>query len=104
MKNKRNIVIVLFILLLILILWFSGIIPKQIAKFSATYHFKKHFPKIQMEYESIEWDSNFGSYIIKFKDENNKLHGFCIGPKYFPINLSQGLFGFEEEYWEKYSE
>ena len=25
-----------------------------------------------------------------------------IGPKYFPVSLGQGLFGFQEEYNEKF--
>ena len=103
-KKKRNIIVtIIIILFIILALWISGIIPKQIAKISATYHFKIYYPKIQMQYENIEWAPSFGSYLIYFKDENNDLHGFCIGPKYFPINLGQGMFGFSEEYMEKYN-
>lgn len=106
MKNKKGIVIVLisFIVLLIVILWGSGIIPKQIAKISSSIYLKKNFPKIELEYVDIEWVSSFGDYIIIFRDEDNGLHYFCIGPKYFPVNLGQGMFGFQEEYREKYIE
>lgn len=93
-----------FIVLLAVILWINGIIPKQIAKVSSNIYLKKNFSKMQLEYVNIEWVSSFGDYIITFKDEDNKLHNFCIGPKYFPINLGQGIFGFEEEYKEKYNE
>lgn len=105
MKNKkRNIVILILILLIVLILWISGIIPKQIAKTYGTYYLKKNFPKIQLEYENIEWASSFGDYIITFKDENDERYGFIIGPKYFPIKFGQGMHGFRENYSEKYNE
>ncbi len=106
MKNKRKniIIVVSFVLAIILVLWINGIIPKQIAKISSTIYLKKKFPKMQIEYINIEWASSFGDYIITFKDQNSELHSFCIGPKYFPVNLGQGMFGFEETYREKYGE
>lgn len=102
--NKKKIIIVTIILILVAILglWFSGIIPKQIAKISATNYLKKNFPKIQLEYVDIEWSSSFGGYSIKFKDENNETYSFIMNNKYFPIALGQGLFGFEEKYRDKY--
>lgn len=102
--NKRRIIIVtiIFILIAILGLWISGIIPKQIARISATNYLKKNFPKIQLEYVDVEWSSSFGGYSIRFKDENNEIYGFIMNNKYFPISLGQGLFGFEEKYREKY--
>lgn len=104
-KKKRNIIIIVICILVIIVtLWISGIIPKQIAKIYGTYYLKKNFPKIQLEYVNIEWASSFGDYIITFKDENNEQHGFVIGPKYFPVNFGQGMFGFEEQYREKYGE
>ena len=106
MKNKRRIIIALisFIVLIVVILWIGGIIPKQIAKISSSFYLKNNFPKMQLEYVNVEWNPYFGDYIITFRDENNELHSFCIGPKYFPVSLGQGLFGFEEKYREKYSE
>lgn len=101
-KKRITIVTIIFILIAIFGLWISGIIPKQIARISATNYLKKNFPKIQLEYVSIEWSSSFGGYSIKFKDENNETYSFIMNNKYFPITLGQGLFGFEEEYREKY--
>lgn len=102
--NKKRIIIVSIILILITILglWISGIIPKQIARIFATNYLKKNFPKIQLEYVDIEWSSSFGGYSIKFKDENDEVYGFIMNNKYFPITLGQGLSGFEEKYREKY--
>lgn len=105
--NKRKgiiIAIIIVILLVILALWISGVIPKQIARISATYYLKKNFPKMQLEYVDIEWSSSFGGYSIRFKDENNEIHGFLMNNKYFPIRPGQGIFAFKEEYREKYGE
>lgn len=106
MNNKKKIisVVVIIVILIILILWISGIIPKQIAIISAKYHIKRDFPKMKLEYVDIEWDSTFGAYFVNFKDENNKLYGFTMNGKYFPISFGQGIFAFKEEYRLKYGE
>ena len=104
--NKKRImkITILVILIVILALWISGIIPKQIARVFATNYLKKNFPKMQLEYVDIEWSSSFGGYSIRFKDQNDEIHGFLMNNKYFPTNIGQGLFGFEEEYRAKYGE
>lgn len=101
-KKRVFIVTIIIILAMILVLWTSGIIPKQIARISATNYLKKNFPKIQLEYVDIEWSSSFGGYSIKFKDENNKIYGFIMNNKYFPISLGQGLYGFQDNYRVEY--
>ena len=104
--NKKRIMIVAIILILVAIfgLWISGIIPKQIARISATNYLKKNFPKMQLEYIDIEWSSSFGGYSIRFKDENNEIYGFIMNNKYFPISVGQGINGFQETYIEKYEQ
>ena len=104
MSKKIIKITILVILIVILALWISGVIPKQIARVSATNYLKKNFPKMQLEYVDIEWSSSFGGYSIRFKDQNDEIYGFFMNNKYFPINIGQGLFGFEEEYREKYGE
>lgn len=102
--EKRKIIIIFIVLILIVVvgLWGSCIIPKRIARISASNYLEKKFPKMQLEYVDIEWSSSFGGYSIKFKDENNKTYSFIMNNKYFPISLGQGLFAFEEEYKQKY--
>lgn len=102
--NKKRIIIVMVIIVLMIILglWISGIIPKQIARNSATDYLKKNFPEKQFEYVDIEWDSNFGGYSIRFKDENDKIVGFIMNNRYFPISPGQGTFGLEESYRVEY--
>lgn len=97
MNKKRKIIITIIIILVVILgLWISGIIPKQIARISATNYLKKNFPKKKLEYVDIEWSSSFGGYSIRFKDENNEMYGLIMNNKYFPTTLGQGLFGFEE--------
>ena len=102
--NKKKIIIIMIILALVIILglWISGIIPKQIAKISAINYLKKNFPKKQYEYVNIEWASSFGGYSIKFKDEKGKEVGFIMPYKYFPISPGQGTFALEESYRIEY--
>ena len=87
--NKKKIIIITIISILVIIvgLWISGIIPKQIARVSATSYLKKNFPKMQLEYVDIEWSSSFGAYSIRFKAQNDEMHGFLMNNKYFPINI-----------------
>ena len=102
--NKKRIIIVTIIIILVLILglWISGIIPEQIARISATNYLEKNFPEKQYEYVDIEWSSSFGGYLIKFKDEDDKIIGFLMNNKYFPISSGQGTFGLEESYRVEY--
>jgi len=102
--KKKILIITSIIVLTIIALWFGGIIPKQIAKISATNYLKKNFPKMQLEYVNIEWSSSFGGYSITFKDESDEIYSFIMNNKYLPISLGQGLFGFEEKYNEKYND
>lgn len=104
MRKKRIgvIVIIIIILVVLLGLWMSEIIPKQIAKISATDYLKKNFPEKHYEYVDIEWSSSFGGYFIKFKDENDTIIGFLMNNKYFPIYPGQGTFELENNYRVEY--
>ena len=101
--NKKCIVIIVFaVVLLVSVLWFGGIIPKQIAKVYVTTYMKNNFPEMQLEYVDIEWNKYYGDYIISFKDKENQNYACAIGPKYFPISLGQGMNAIIENYQEKY--
>lgn len=103
MKEKKIIISTIIIILVIILgLWISGIIPMQIAKISAINYLKKNFPEKQYQYVDIGWSSSFGGYSIKFKDENDKIIGFLMNGKYFPIMPGQGIFGLEDSYRVEY--
>lgn len=101
-KNKIFIVIIIVISIIVAGLWIGGIIPKQIAQIYGNSYMNNHFPEMQLKYVSIEWSKNHDDYIISFKDKDNNIHSCTIGPKYFPINLGQGLFEIEEAYREEF--
>lgn len=99
MKKKKTFVAIIVIILIIVVsLWISGVIPRQIAKIYGNNYMNKHFPEMQLKYVDIEWSKYHDDYIITFKDKDNNTHGCTIGPKYFPINLGQGIFEIEEIY------
>jgi len=100
---KKEILIICSIVLIIIALWFGGIIPKQIGKIYGINYMKNNFPNMQLEYEKMEWNKYYGDYIITFRDKENQKYSCVIGPKYFPISIGQGIFAIQETYKEKYS-
>lgn len=87
---------------IIVALWFTGIIPMQIAKISGTNYVNKHFPEMQMECVDVEYADVFGDYLIAFKDKGGNTYSCVIGPYLFPSSLGQGLFEIQEYYAENY--
>ena len=53
--------------------------------------------KYRME-QIIEWSKYHEAYIIQFKDKKEQIYGCVIGPKYFPVNIGQGILAIQEEY------
>ena len=100
--KKKKWAIPIVIISVIIILWFTGIIPKQIAKISGTNYVNEHFPKMQLEYVGVEWADVYGDYLITFKDPDENTYSYVIGPKYLPISMGQGLFSIESYYEENY--
>ena len=94
----------LAVVLLVVFLWVSGIIPKQIAKIHGTNYVQECFPEMDLEYKGIEWNSYYGDYIITFQDKEDKTYGCIIYPKMFPICLGQGMVALEEAYRGNYGE
>lgn len=100
---KKNLIIIGILVLVIIVLWFGGVIPKQIGKIYGIKYMKNNFPEMQFDYVNIEWNKYYGDYIITFKDKENGSYSCVIGPKYFPISIGQGLNVIMENYKEKYS-
>lgn len=100
---KKILIIIGILVLVIIVLWFGGVIPKQIGKIYGIKYMKNNFPEMQFEYVNIEWNKYYGDYIITFKDKENGSYSCVIGPKYFPISIGQGLNVIMENYQEKYS-
>ena len=102
--KKKVLIVIISIIILITILWITGIIPKQIGKIYGTKYIENNFPEMQLEYDNIEWNKYYGDYIITFKDRENQNYGCVIGTKYLPISIGQGINSIIETYQEKYSQ
>ena len=100
--KKKKWLIPIVIISVIIVLWFTGIIPKQIAKISGTTYVNKHFPEMQLECVGVEYADVFGDYLIEFKDKDGNTYSCVIGPSLFPCSLGQGLFEIQEYYAENY--
>ena len=101
MKRKKWLIPVL-ILAVAVALWITGLIPKQIAKTSASSYVNEHFPEMQLECTGVEWADVYGDYLVTFKSSFGDTYSCVIGPRFFPISLGQGLFSIESDYAEKY--
>lgn len=101
--KKKILMITGVLVLVIIVLWFLGIIPKQIGIIYGTKYMKDNFPEMQLKFVNIEWSKYHGDYIISFKNKEKASYSCVIGPKYFPINIGQGLNTIIETYQEKYA-
>lgn len=100
--KKKKWVIPIVIIGVIIVLWFTGIMPKQIAKISGTTYVNKNFPEMQLEYVGVEYADVYGDYLITFKGANGNTYSCVIGPKYFPVYMGQGLFAIQSDYADNY--
>ena len=100
--KKKKWVIPIVIIGVIMVLWFTGIIPKQIAKISGTTYVNEYFPEMQLECVGVEYADVYEDYLITFKGTNENTYSCVIGPKYFPVSMGQGLFAIESDYAENY--
>lgn len=101
MKKKTWVIII--VIIGIIMPWFTGIIPKQIAKIYGTTYVNEHFPEMQLEFVGAEYADVYGDYLITFKGANENIYSCTIGPKYFPVSMGQGLFAIENDYAENYN-
>ncbi len=101
MKKKLWLIAIVAFLMVVL-LWFTGVIPMQIAKISGTNYVNKHFPEMQLKCVGVEYADAFGDYLITFKDKDGNTYSCVIGPPFFPTSLGQGLFEIQEYYADNY--
>ena len=87
-------------IILIVLLWVSGIAPQMIAKAAGTHYVSEHFPELELKCTGVEWSNVFGDYLISFDGKNDKTYSCVIYPMLFPVSLGQGLFAIESDYEE----
>lgn len=86
-------------------LWFGrlSIIPRGIARISGDIYMAEHFPEMKLRVAGVDATLVNGNYRIVFWDPSNSTYYDCsIGPKYFPVSISEGLDEIERDYAEKY--
>ena len=85
MKKRRWCLIIIVFLCSFLLLWFSGVLPKQVAKIVAD----NYMAKLEDDYEfnSIGYSSVHDSYFVSYflKEDPEEHRGVEIPCKYFPF-------------------
>ena len=87
MKNKKGIIVIFAVILLIAILWVEGIIPSQIGKTSAINYVQKNYSDRNLKFLRMDFSSAHGDYFAMFEDENGSTYAFQMLGKYLPINV-----------------
>lgn len=95
---KRKTIIICLIVLIIAVLWISGVIPMFILKTIGARNMQKEYPEWKLKFESAEYDEAFGDYLITMIDLDGNRRSCLIGPEWFPRSLGQGSFALHEEY------
>lgn len=87
MKKRRIAIIIFTIVILIFILWISGITPKLIGKQIAIKYVEDNYKHMNLKYNYIEYSSAYGDYIVNFIDDINNSYNFRLNSKYFPTAI-----------------
>lgn len=84
MKVKKKVIGSIVAILLILS-EVTGVLPYLTARLSTSiYVTSKHKDK-EFKFQYVEYSSQFGDYIVVYKDNNGKNYGFMVTPKIMPI-------------------
>ena len=79
--------VIIYIIILILILWISGIIPKQIGKIAAINYVKKNYPDKDLMFLNIDYSPIHESYFASFKALDGRVYNFELYTKYLPVTV-----------------
>lgn len=75
------------LIVIVAVVWFSGIIPKQIGRISAYNYVKTNYFDMNLKYEKMEYSSAHGDYFAIFIDSEGKLYNFLMYSKYLPTRV-----------------
>ncbi len=73
------------VILMIIVLWISGIIPQQIGKMTAINYIEKNYGDQGLIYVKMEYSSAHGDYFAVFKDSDGAYYNFLMHSKLLPI-------------------
>ncbi|MCF6460347.1 hypothetical protein [Clostridium sp. Cult3] len=88
--------ILIYIIALIVVLWISGIIPKQIGKVFAINYVNKNYPSKNLDFLNIDYSPIHNSYFVSFKDVEGRVYNFELCSRYFPITIWFDPFNYIE--------
>lgn len=83
MKRIPHIVVAL----LIIGLWISGVIPKQIGRIAATNYVQSNHRNLGLVFIRMDYSSAHGAYIAVFNGTNGSEYNFLMNSKLFPTNV-----------------
>ena len=72
------------LLILIVLMWISGVIPRYIAKATAIKYVEENYSHLNLEFNKIDYSKSHGSYFAVFKDLGGSIYSFQLETKYFP--------------------
>lgn len=87
MKKRKGFVIIIVLLCTLLLLWFSGLLPKQVAKIIADNYMEKQENSSLYEFNHIEYSPFHDSYFVSYnlKENIEEKRSLEILYKYFPF-------------------
>lgn len=88
MKRKNAFIVIAVVILLIAVLWITGVIPQMIGKQTAMSYVKENYSEMNLTYNTIEFSTEYGDYIVSFYDEAGNTHNFRLSSKYFPTSVA----------------
>ncbi|MCC5911288.1 MAG: hypothetical protein JJT76_12695 [Clostridiaceae bacterium] len=88
-KHKK-ITILITVVVLISILWGTGILPSRLCIYTATRYVESRYPEKEFQYSFIEYSSAHGDYFVHFIDKGGEQVAFMVSPSgvvFDPLNL-----------------
>lgn len=86
---RKRIIIPISIVILLVILWLTGVIPTGLCILSATNYINKQYPNRSFDYSFIEYSKAHGEYFVHFVDKDGKKIALMVSPfgvLYDPLN------------------
>lgn len=78
---------IIYAIVLVIALWFSGIVPRQIGKITAIVYVRENYPQMNMEYSNIEYSPFHESYFVSFKASDGGVYNFQVVSRFFPVRV-----------------
>lgn len=90
--TKKMLYLGTVLLILIVLLWIGGFIPKKIGKITAMNYVKKNYVELNLQFSDIEYSRSHGSFFAVFKDSEGKDHSFQLESRFVPTTIWKDPF------------